>query len=1191
MKLTIFIILLYIDVGSTRGDADDITEKPWSVLEELELEKLVSGNSNRIHSDTIGENHVTLTTKPDNEESTTLQYPSIAPTTSTTQESLGLEIFEKMLRASTGSSSPNRAGMTENQNPEQAGLKGNNNFGKNESIIEMPPKGNTLITQQGAQRPAKQNYYNKASLPSNQKPSFETTRGKNWCAYVHTRLLPTVGVDNVETYVSTGAEPCAWSTGGCAVRSRVISQPVYRMRHKIVTSLEWKCCPGYSGHNCQLTAPKVKEEIQDSQAESSLAENSVNTDDTKTDLALQKKLTDQIYNQDIKLALLQRKVENITSSMSDVHRTLHSLEGKIDGDYKGEDLQSLLKDLKSKSIADIIQGFVKDELAVFQREMQETIAKLFKSMSGMSVELEKTKETVKQLNETIIFNNHKCIIEEENKPTMDDIVDLKNRVEHLKNTAFVCTTSFKEQEKKIVTLEEQLEHEKLRNSLYFDTLNNTLSKMKEIHAELLADEQAEEQLPSTLNIPANDNITEYLYSLQDRVKKQNILMLQLYDDINVQDNKINNFTITLEIQRQSIERACEDRFSSCKDAFRKQLKGTEETVHTLNKTMSDVVLPLDTKIDKMNEQINDLCYDMETLQPLIEKGAPFNMNNEYGQQNDLREVKESIKNITDVLGYLSSTVHELMIGQAGLQSEAQRNELMFERRVNGCLIAVEDGLNNTMDIFNNAIDSIRDNYVHKSEISKFQQVSQMDNATTQKLEILLSTIPVIHQLNETLYSIISKSRNSQDFDDNAFFNRSSNIYVNMDISSSFANLSQKFNEALFRLDQCQLNISQMEEKLQVSGIDAQICRSRLQNIESQVNMILMNPTVLSKTTKDEGPSKDKAIKELYSRVKALELKSTLLLSSVPRMNKTVTETKVLCQTMFITVKKVNESVPQLVKAVQPNFTSLQKGFEELITSLIEVKMEAILSNVTTYTDNAMADLTSDTAKLQKQVKFLMKRLPPQTKEPPNSSTFLAGRNQRNSDVTEQDNDQSSCSSAPCYNGGTCINDRKTFVCACRHPFGGANCSLKLSDESSQSPDFSKGSYRYAPMVAFYVSHTYGMTAPGPIRFNNLYVNYGSSYAPTTGKFHIPYLGVYVFKYTIESFSPRVSGYFVVDGIDKIAFQSENMNNSMQSDRVVTGDVLLELNYGQVVWLRLATGSIPAQYPPVTTFSGYLLYRT
>ena len=140
-------------------------------------------------------------------------------------------------------------------------------------------------------------------------------------------------------------------------------------------------------------------------------------------------------------------------------------------------------------------------------------------------------------------------------------------------------------------------------------------------------------------------------------------------------------------------------------------------------------------------------------------------------------------------------------------------------------------------------------------------------------------------------------------------------------------------------------------------------------------------------------------------------------------------------------------------------------------------------------------------------------------------------------------------------------------------------------------DFSKGSYRYAPMVAFFASHTYGMTTPGPILFNNLDVNYGASYTPRTGKFRIPYLGVYVFRYTIESSSAHISGFLVVDGVDKLAFESESINSEICCDRVLTGDALLELNYGQEVWLHLVKGTIPAKLPPATTFSGYLLYRT
>ncbi|KAM4807739.1 multimerin-1 [Rhinophrynus dorsalis] len=1188
MKLTLIIILLNIGKGSTRGDSLNITEEPWIALAATKAEEIFTsvGDSSQEGS--------TISPTQNTDEITTLQYSTIMSGDTLTTNRKEFKDIEENFKAPTETPLPTETGSKENidLSTEPAAIKNNTRSKINDVTRKV------VIAQQGAamNRSPRHNYNTRVS---NQKASFETTRGKNWCAYVHTRLSPTVEMDNVKTYASAGVQPCGWNVGACSGRSRTISQPVYRIRHKIVTSLEWKCCPGYSGEQCQVKGQQVQLQDHGSQSESSLTANTVDSGDKRTTTTedtgsfldtlleekgktndgesgvIHQKLSDQIHSQDMKLSLLKKQVENISFSMSDVHKSLYSLEEKINEDNKATDIQSLLKDLKSKSITELIKDIVKDQFAEFQMDMQESIAQLYKSMSGISIELERNKEVIKELNDTIISSNHKCILEQENKPTMDDVLELKNRIEHLKNTAFVCTTSFTELETKHVVLEKELEQERSRNVMYFESLNKTMSKMKEIHEQLLSGEHDDKQLDHPLINPSDDNITEYLLTLQDRVKKQNIMMLQLYDDINAQDSKINNLTITLELQKNSIEKACEDRFSSCKDDFQKQLKGTEEYVNVLNKTVSDVVLPLDDKIGKMNEQISDLCYDMELLQPFIEKGAPFSMTIEYEHQTDVGEVKQQLKNLTSVLNYLSSRVQELSKGQEGLRNDTQIYEQVFERRINECLTDVEDGLNKTMDIINDAVDSIRDNYMLKSDMGSVETESMVSNATLEKLESLLSEMPLYIQMNESLQSLVSEIRTMQ---------------ADLVFSPFFVNLSQKVEKIISILVQNQFNITQMEEKLQLSDMDLKSCQSRLQTIESQVNMILANPTTSPKSKKDEVITKEKLQQELYSRIKALEFKSIRLSASFPSLNKTAYEAKGLCQTVFITVRKVNESVPQLIKAVQPNITSLQRGFEELIKSLIEVKTETILSNVTTYVDKTMSDVTSNVAKLQKQMKVSLKKTVPPKKISTDATVLPAGRSQRNSDITDPE-EYSSCSSSPCNNGGTCINDKNSFVCACRHPFGGVNCSLKMSDENAQPPDFSKGSYRYAPIVAFFVSHTYGMTSPGPIRFNNLYVNYGSSYTPGTGKFRIPYLGVYVFKYTIESFSPRVSGYLVVDGIDKIAFQSENINSNMYSDRIITGDALLELNYGQEVWLRLATGSIPAQFPPVTTFSGYLLYRT
>ncbi|KAM3937409.1 multimerin-1 [Leptodactylus fuscus] len=1161
-------ISLNIDGGYTRGDTPDTTEYPWTKSEDTNVKKLLSEIDGKISRDTTERSNTEKVTLFEDAFTIAKYSTTIPPAVSPNPKRREYQIFQKIIRM------PIKTLTTGKGEP------------KKSSDEEMGTAGKSTKAEEAQKAQAPSPRLNDINRNS-QKSSFETTRGKNWCAYVHTRLSPTVVMENLGTYVSNGANPCAWNIGACSVRSHVISQPVYRLKHKIVTLLEWKCCPGYSGEQCKVSGQQLQKQKHENQAESSLAVNAVDPVDGRTstyDPALQQKLTEQIYDQEMKLILLQRNAENISSSLNNVHRTLYSLEEKINEADKEKNLPSFLKDLKSKSITELIKEIVRDQLTVMHGEMKETVAQLYKSMSEISLEVERTKELVKTLNHTIISTHEKCVLEEEKKATMDDVVELKSRVEHLKNTAFVCTTSFKEMEEKHSALEKELEHEKSRNRDYFESLNNTFNRIREIHSQMLTEDHTKEQEVTVENSPRDDNITAYLITLQERLKKQNVLMLQLYDDINSQDDKINNLTIMLDLQKQSIEKACEDKFSSCKNDFQKQLKGAEENMEVLNKTVSNVVLPLDDKIDKMNEQISDLCYDMEILQPLIERGAPFSMTTEYEHRTDLNEVNSQINNITAILNDLRSRMQELTKGQEELRSKAEIREQIVDQRLSECLMEVEDGLNSTMDIINNAIDAIHDNFVMKSTLPDMENVAELYyNTTAENLEKVMSAIP---QLNKTLQNLVTESGSShQNGEQYTKVSNENNISL-----LTYTELSHKINAMYMTLEQNQLNLTQMEEKLQLSETKANSCQSRVQNLESQVNLILTKPTIYPKNKKDEEILKGSTQQDINARLKALEFKSVRMSSSIPQLNKTANEAKILCQRISITVMKVNDSVPRLIKAAQPNITHLQKGFEELLQSLVEIKMERVLLNLTSYIDNSLSDFRNNIAKLQKQIKAPVKKTIPPKKIMISPTASAIGRSQRNTDIADQD-EYFGCNSGPCLNGGTCINGLKGFTCACRHPFGGVNCSLKMTDDNTQTLDFSKGSYRYAPMVAFSVSHTYGMTSPGPIRFNNLYVNYGASYAPSTGKFLVPYLGVYVFKFTIESYSHRVSGYLVVDGIDKIAFQSENINSSMYSDRMVTGDALLELNYGQEVWLRLTSGSIPAQYPPVTTFSGYLLYRT
>ncbi|XP_008991221.2 multimerin-1 [Callithrix jacchus] len=1032
-----------------------------------------------------------------------------------------------------------------------------------------------------------------------QKSSFETTRGKNWCAYVHTRLSPTVILDNQVSYVPGGRGPCGWTSGSCPQRSQRISNPIYRMQHKIVTSLDWRCCSGYSGPKCQLKAQEQQHLIHTNQAESHTAIGKGVAEQQQQqdcgDPEVMQKMTDQMNYQAMKLTLLQKKIDNISLTVNDVRNIYSSLEEKVSED-KGREFQSFLKGLESKSINVLIRDIVKEQFNILQNDMQETVAQLFKTVSSISEDLESTRQIIQRVNESVVSvaAQQKFVLMKENRPTLTDVVDLRNHIVNVRQEmTLTCEKPIKELEVKQAHLEGALEQEHSRSIQYYESLNKTLSEMKEIHEQLLPTEKVSDQK----NVPAaesvSNNVTEYMSTLHENIKKQSLMMLQMFDDLHIQESKINNLTISLEMEKESLRGECKDMLSKCRNDFKFQLKDTEESLHVLNQTLAEVIFPMDNKMDKMSEQLNDLTYDMEILQPLLEQGASLRQTVIHEQPKEAVMTRKKIENLTSAVNSLNFIIKELTKRHNLLRNEVQSRDDALERRISEYALEMEDGLNKTMTIVNNAIDFIQDNYVLKETLSTIKDNYEIHHKCTSNMETILTFIPQFQRLNDSIQILVN---------DNQRYNLVLQVAKTLAgiprdeklNQSNFQKMYQMFNETTSQMRKYQQTVSHLEEKILSAIKISKTFETRLQDVESKVTQTLIPYYISLNKGSAVTNERDRVLQlqVLNSRFKALEVKSIHLSINFSLLNKTLLEVLTMCHNASTSVSELNATIPKWIKRYMPDIQLLQKGLTEFVESIIEIKTQAVLSNLTCCLDQSLPGSLAN-AKSQKQAKSLLKKINTLKKPTVNLTTVLIGRTQRNTDniiypVTEE---YSSCSRHPCQNGGTCINGRTSFTCACRHPFTGDNCTIKLVEENALAPDFSKGSYRYAPMVAFFASHTYGMTTPGPILFNNLDVNYGASYTPRTGKFRIPYLGVYVFKYTIESFSAHISGFLVVDGIDKLAFESENIDSEIHCDRVLTGDALLELNYGQEVWLRLAKGTIPAKFPPVTTFSGYLLYRT
>ncbi|XP_051523989.1 multimerin-2-like isoform X2 [Myxocyprinus asiaticus] len=107
-----------------------------------------------------------------------------------------------------------------------------------------------------------------ASMPSvgtpqnSAHPSRETvhppTHRGNWCPYVNHRVITSAVLYGTETKTVKSVNPCPDGTPDCQLNKyRLSSRPVYRQKQTVLYALQWKCCPGYGGHNCQEKEDKM----------------------------------------------------------------------------------------------------------------------------------------------------------------------------------------------------------------------------------------------------------------------------------------------------------------------------------------------------------------------------------------------------------------------------------------------------------------------------------------------------------------------------------------------------------------------------------------------------------------------------------------------------------------------------------------------------------------------------------------------------------------------------------------------------------------------------------------------------------------------------------------------------------------------------------------------------------------------
>ncbi|KFW09976.1 Multimerin-2, partial [Eurypyga helias] len=98
------------------------------------------------------------------------------------------------------------------------------------------------------------------SAHQEQREDFEAvspqSRNGNWCSFTQSRLVTYIEACMKEKYIVNSQQPCPNGAPECQkIMYRTALKPVYQVKQKVLKSLQWKCCPGFIGKDCEQHDP------------------------------------------------------------------------------------------------------------------------------------------------------------------------------------------------------------------------------------------------------------------------------------------------------------------------------------------------------------------------------------------------------------------------------------------------------------------------------------------------------------------------------------------------------------------------------------------------------------------------------------------------------------------------------------------------------------------------------------------------------------------------------------------------------------------------------------------------------------------------------------------------------------------------------------------------------------------------
>ncbi|XP_077206703.1 multimerin-2 isoform X2 [Paroedura picta] len=250
---------------------------------------------------------------------------------------------------------------------------------------------------------------NQASVPETSHQQGETDDDyevlntqlghENWCSFTQSRLVTYIGVCTTEKYVIKSQQPCPHGTPDCQkIMYRTALKPVYQVKQKVISSLHWKCCPGYSGKNCEhydpnfFPGPTSKPGGREDEREAPLS---------RTSSSLESRdILETHQNHEALLEDLQNDINQASSNLGVLLNAFHHNSSRPGAEANRN--HTVQEQFLQQMVASHVESFLKEHFNPVWSSFNKSLQDLSTMLKNLSHHVEANRKSIEKFQETTV---------------------------------------------------------------------------------------------------------------------------------------------------------------------------------------------------------------------------------------------------------------------------------------------------------------------------------------------------------------------------------------------------------------------------------------------------------------------------------------------------------------------------------------------------------------------------------------------------------------------------------------------------------------------------------------------------------------------------------------------------------------------------------------------------------------------